>query len=272
VVGKSGVAAGGQRYDIPAVVGLVRRRSESRESAVIAAENDGAAAKLNGQTATVEEAFAGAPQRVGWFRFYFEDQRWEWSEQVQSMHGYQPGTVTPTTQLVLLHKHPDDRRQVKKTIDDMLHTHRAFSTRHRIIDTRGVVHQVVVVGDQLRDERGAVIGTHGYYVDITPASDRDREAVITARVAEITGHRAVIEQAKGMLMLVYGLDQDAAFDLLRWRSQASNVKLRRLAEAVIENFRDARDDAIGSRSAFDHALLIGDAGPSRDGATASGGN
>ncbi len=235
------------------------------------AETDGAATMLDGQAATVEEAFAGAPQRVGWFRFYFEDQRWEWSDQVQSMHGYKPGTVTPNTQLVLKHKHPDDRREVKKTIDDMLNTHRAFSTRHRIIDTRGVVHQVVVVGNQLKDEQGAVIGTHGYYVDITPASDRAREELITARVAEITEHRAVIEQAKGMLMLVYGLDQDAAFDLLRWRSQAGNVKLRRLAEIVVDTFRDARDEGIGSRSAFDHALLIGDAGPSRNGASASGG-
>jgi hypothetical protein len=74
------------------------------------------------------------------------------------------------------------------------------------------------------------------------------------------------------LQWVYGHDQDAAFDLLRWRSQAGNGKLRRLAEAVIENFRDARDDAIGSRSAFDHAVLIGDTGPSRGGATAMGGN
>lgn len=215
-------------------------------------------AELDGHAAEVEEAFSGAPQRVGWFRFYFEDQRWEWSEQVQRMHGYEPGTVTPTTELVLLHKHSDDRRAVKKTIDDMLSTHRAFSTRHRIVDTHGVVHQVVVVGDQLTDEQGVIIGTHGYYVDITPAADRAREEMITARVAEITEHRAVIEQAKGMLMLVYGLDEDAAFDLLRWRSQSTNIKLRRLAEVVVERFRDVRDEAISSRSAFDHALLAGE--------------
>ena len=73
---------------------------------------------LNGQSADVEQALAGgAPQRVGWFRFYFADQRWEWSEQVQRMHGYEPGTVTPTTELVLSHKHPDDRGQVAATID-----------------------------------------------------------------------------------------------------------------------------------------------------------
>jgi hypothetical protein len=222
-------------------------------------------AELDGHEAEVDQAFAGAPQRVGWFRFYFEDQRWEWSEQVQRMHGYEPGTVTPTTELVLAHKHPEDRGEVAKTIDEMLVARRAFSTRHRILDTRGVVHQVVVVGDLLTDRQDVVIGTHGYYVDITPSSDRAHEDLISARVAEITEHRAVIEQAKGMLMLVYGLDDAAAFDLLRWRSQSSNVKLRRLAEKIVEDFRAVRDDGITSRSAFDHALLTVDEGVGGDG-------
>ena len=231
-------------------------------------------AEQDGHGVEVEQAFAGAPQRVGWFRFYFEDQRWEWSEQVQRMHGYEPGTVTPTTELVLAHKHPEDRREVAKTIDEMLRSHRPFSTRHRILDTGSVVHQVVVVGDQLTDDQGAVIGTHGYYVDITPSSDRAREDLISERVAEITEHRAVIEQAKGMLMLVYGLDDEAAFDLLRWRSQSSNVKLRRLAEKIVEDFRAVRDDGITSRSAFDHALLTVDerVGSDGDGKAASPAN
>jgi ANTAR domain/PAS fold len=215
-------------------------------------------AELDGQAAEVEQALAGAPQRFGWFRFFFEDQRWEWSEQVQRMHGYEPGTVIPTTDLVLTHKHPDDRRQVAATIDDMLHTHRAFSTRHRIVDTGGTVHHVVVVADQLTDHHDVVIGTHGYYVDITPTFDRADDEFITAKVAEITEHRAVIEQAKGMLMLIYGLDAVAAFDLLKWRSQESNVKLRRLAEQIAADFCALRDKAIGSRSAFDHALLTAD--------------
>jgi ANTAR domain-containing protein/PAS domain-containing protein len=222
-------------------------------------------AAQDGHGVEVEQAFAGAPQRVGWFRFYFEDQRWEWSEQVQRMHGYEPGTVTPTTELVLAHKHPEDRHEVAKTIDEMLVARRAFCTRHRILDTRGVVHQVVVVGDLLTDQQDVAIGTHGYYVDITPSSDRAREELISERLAEITEHRAVIEQAKGMLMVIYGLDDDAAFDLLKWRSQSSNVKLRRLAEKIVEDFRAVGDDGITSRSAFDHALLTVDEGVGSDG-------
>jgi hypothetical protein len=114
------------------------------------------------------------------------------------------------------------------------------------------LHHVVVVGDQLTDHNDVVIGTHGYYVDITPTAD---QAIISAKVAEIAEHRGVIEQAKGMLMLVYGIDADAAFDLLKWRSHESNVKLRRLAEQIAKDFSAVRDKGIGSRSGFDHVLL-----------------
>lgn len=210
---------------------------------------------LNGQSADVEQALAGgAPQRAGWFRFYFSDQRWEWSEQVQRLHGYEPGGVTPTTELVLSHKHPDDRGQVAATIDQILNTHQAFSTRHRIIDTAGQVRHVVVVGDQLQDDQGAVIGTHGFYVDVTPAQDQEREELVTAKLAEITEQRASIEQAKGMLMLIYGISDNAAFDLLRWLSQEANVKLRLLAEKICDEFRNS-GPSFASRSDFDHILL-----------------
>ena len=210
---------------------------------------------MNGRSADVEQALAGgAPQRAGWFRFHFADQRWEWSEQVQRMHGYEPGSVTPTTDLVLSHKHPDDRGQVAATIDQILNTHKAFSTRHRIIDTKGNVRYVVVVGDQLHDDQGVVIGTHGFYVDVSPLADQEREDLVTAKLAEITEQRACIEQAKGMLMLIYGITDSAAFNLLRWLSQEANTKLRLLAEQITEDFRGA-GPTLTSQSEFDHLLL-----------------
>ncbi|OBK44607.1 PAS and ANTAR domain-containing protein [Mycobacterium sp. 1081908.1] len=207
---------------------------------------------LDGETPDVEAALAaGVPQRVGWFRFYFADQRWEWSDQVQRMHGYEPGTVTPTTDLVLAHKHPDDRGQVAATIDQIVNTHEAFSTRHRIIDTAGNVRHIIVVGDQLFDDDGDVIGTHGFYVDASP--ERAQEDLVTARLAEIKENRAGIEQAKGMLMLIYRINDEAAFNLLKWLSQEANVKLRLLAEQIAEDFVGA-GLPLNSHE-FDHLLL-----------------
>jgi PAS domain S-box-containing protein len=209
---------------------------------------------LNGQTPSIEQALAGGiPQRAGWFRFYFGDQRWEWSEQVQRIHGYEPGSVIPTTDLVLAHKHPDDREQVAATIDQIVNTRQPFSTRHRIVDTGGHVRHVVVVGDRLLDEFGEVIGTHGFYIDVSPPAE-NAEEVLTARVAEISENRAGIEQAKGMLMLIYSIDEHAAFNLLRWLSQEANIKLRPLAEQISADFR-AAGPALGSRSEFDHLLM-----------------
>jgi ANTAR domain/PAS fold len=210
---------------------------------------------LDGHSADVEQALAcGVPQRVGWFRFYFADQRWEWSEEVQRIHGYEPGTVTPTTDLVLAHKHPDDRGQVAATIDQILNSYQAFSTRHRIIDTGGNVRDVVVVGDQLFDEQSEVVGTHGFYIDVSPLPEQVREDLVTAKLAEISENRAGIEQTKGMLMLIYDINDNAAFNLLRWLSQEANVKLRVLAEQIADDFRGA-GLALNSQSEFDHLLM-----------------
>lgn len=205
----------------------------------------------------VEYALAGgAPQRVGWFRFFFADERWEWSPQVERMHGYEPGSVQPTTALVLSHKHPDDYGQVAATLEEIRRTSGAFSTRHRIIDTHGDIHHVVVVGKQMRDESDAVIGSDGFYVDVTPSVAEAREETVTEAVAEIAEARGGIEQAKGMLMLIYRITADSAFELLKWRSQECNVKLRVLAEQIAKDFLDlSYDEVLPTRPEYDRLLL-----------------
>lgn len=200
------------------------------------------------------ELIAVASERTGWFRFYFDGQRWEWSDEVQRLHGYQPGTVSPTMELVLSHKHPEDRDNVAATIDHIINTRGVFSGRHRIIDTRGTVRWVLVVGDQFLDDDGAVIGTHGFYLDVSPSVEA-REEVITARLDEITQNRATIERAKGMLMVIYDIDAEAAFDLLKWLSQASNVKVRSICERLCSDFRGVAASGSFDKTLFDHALL-----------------
>lgn len=46
--------------------------------------------------------------------------------------------------------------------------------------------------------------------------------------------RAPIEQAKGMLMAIHGIDADRAFDMLRQESQDMNVKLTVIADELVE--------------------------------------
>ena len=57
-------------------------------------------------------------------------------------------------------------------------------------------------------------------------------------------------------MLIYRIDADAAFELLRWRSQETNVKLRTLAEQVLADFVELTDEeTLPPRATFDHLLL-----------------
>ena len=104
---------------------------------------------------------------VGAFRLCFVGQHWEWSDEVARMYGYEPGSVVPTTELLLSHKHPDDRQHVQDLLDRALHFKSSFSSRHRFIDTAGKEHDAIVVADRMSDETGAVVGTAGYYIDLT---------------------------------------------------------------------------------------------------------
>jgi GAF domain-containing protein len=57
---------------------------------------------------------------------------------------------------------------------------------------------------------------------------------LTRQLREAISSRAVIEQAKGVLMTREGIDADAAFDRLRTWSQTRNVKLREIAKEVMD--------------------------------------
>jgi ANTAR domain len=84
---------------------------------------------------------------------------------------------------------------------------------------------VVVVGEIVAED-GEVVATRGFYVDVTKG----------VQLHAIVTDRAVIEQAKGMLMVTYRLDADAAFEILRWRSQEQNIKLHNVARHIVDPF------------------------------------
>lgn len=192
----------------------------------------------------------GHTQHVGSFQFRLAEQRWVWSEEVARMHGYKPGEVEPTTELLLSHKHPDDRAKVAEILE-RVKTGGLFSSRHRIVDSGGKIHWVVVVSDRMTGEGGEITGTHGYYIDVTSGIQSD----LTVAMASVVESRAVIDQAKGILMAAYGIDADRAFEILKWRSQATQVKLRTVATRLVEAvMREGL--APETVTVIDHLLLV----------------
>ncbi|MEX1357774.1 MAG: ANTAR domain-containing protein, partial [Gaiellaceae bacterium] len=50
------------------------------------------------------------------------------------------------------------------------------------------------------------------------------------------GRRAVIEQAKGILMERHKIDKDRAFEMIRSQSQDTGHKVFEIAEAIVESY------------------------------------
>jgi ANTAR domain-containing protein/PAS domain-containing protein len=198
---------------------------------------------------------------VGQFRFYFADESWEWSAAAAQIHGYPAAAMRPTTEQVMLHKHPHDHAKIAATLAEIRRTHGPVNTRHRIVDVQGQTHEIIVVGERLRDEAGRVVGNQGFYVDVTPTGRsseavEDAQRLITAAVAGIAERRAVIEQVKGILMFVYRIDAERAFNLLTWRSQVTNTKMRELASQYLAEFNAMDyDEVLPTRLVADQLLL-----------------
>jgi response regulator NasT len=84
-------------------------------------------------------------------------------------------------------------------------------------------------------------GVFAYIVDADAEELQSAIDITLQRFAEYHnlqgafGRRAVIEQAKGILMACHAIDQERAFELLRSHSQRNGRKLIDVAEAVVES-------------------------------------
>ncbi|WP_336726881.1 PAS and ANTAR domain-containing protein [Cellulosimicrobium cellulans] len=194
----------------------------------------------------IEHALArGASQQIGRYRLDLATGTWWWSSETYRVHGFEPGEVVPTTELVLAHKHPDDRDRVRQILDDrdrvrqILDEARAtgetFSSVHRIMDARGKERYLVIVGQGRRDPvTGMVVELLGYFVDITSTVAAGGEERAHRDIAAAAAGRGPIEQAKGILVATHGVDPDAAFGLLKRATNDKNVRLRDLACVVVD--------------------------------------
>jgi response regulator NasT len=84
-------------------------------------------------------------------------------------------------------------------------------------------------------------GIFAYIVDTTPEELQSAIDITLQRFAEYHGlqgafgRRAVIEQAKGILMSRQGVNADDAFELLRSHSQRSGRKVGDVAQAIVDS-------------------------------------
>ena len=123
-----------------------------------------------------------------------------------------------------------------------------LSSQHALELIEQIVHESTCpVIALLRTEEPAYVreaakrGVFAYIVDTTPEELQSAIDITLQRFTEYHnlqgafGRRAVIEQAKGILMARNGVDADKAFAILRDHSQHSGQKLAEVAAAIVDS-------------------------------------
>lgn len=177
------------------------------------------------------------------FEYEAESGRWTWSEGLRELHDLAPDEV-PTTDLILDHMVEEDRPVMIARFQHHLDHPGPYSCVYSLVRGDGQIRRVIFVGES-EAVGGEVKRLTGFVVDLTePIRETARAAV--AASAE---HRAAIEQAKGALMLTFGVEEDGAFELLRAYSSRHNIKLAEVAHRIVAGLCDpafSRDEPVRS--------------------------
>lgn len=196
---------------------------------------------------------------VGSFSFSSTDEQWSWSDGMFALHGMHRGDVVPNRAIFLSHVHPDDRSGVAALLDSCATGDgRPAALDYRMVALDGAVHEVLLALRPVGGEGSTAVW--GFLVDEGERRKRVVAAGVDAELRHALESHAVIDQAKGMLMLAYGGDEEDAFNRLRQASQHNNIKLRTLADRIVTAGRTAGSVDL-LRAEVDDLLLVAERSP-----------
>jgi PAS domain-containing protein len=183
-----------------------------------------------------DEPAARGPRPTGQYRLDLATQTWWWSDGIYALHGFAPGEVVPTTELVLSHHHPTDRDRLARFLARARPSEEPFGALHRLVDADGQERSVAVVGrvEPAAGDAQDAVTLHGYATDVSEPVRQRASAVATRQIEESSRSRGTIERAKGALAAIYRIAPDAAFELLRTASNRRNTPLREIAAAAVD--------------------------------------
>jgi len=188
---------------------------------------------------------------VGRFTWDTRTGSWWWSDELYRIYGYEAQSIEPSLDAFLRHKDPRDMARIDAVFDRCLNEGGPFSCWHRVIDTTGRQKTVVVVGYGERDvDNQRTVLMHGFMVDVTASGQQQTNDALQAALK----NRAGIDQVKGAIMLVHGLDEDAAFSVLRGHSQVYNKKVATIVADLLAAFKRRPPSESVTRGELDQML------------------
>ncbi|MFC8043352.1 ANTAR domain-containing protein [Nocardia sp. NPDC057353] len=191
-----------------------------------------------------------APVCVGRFGYDPAARTVWWSRQSEprSAAAAEAGDGRMSIETLLDQVHPQDRAQLAEALADR----QQFCLRVRLPDGAGTERTLILLVDQA----AADDEVEGIYIDLTDALGAQHKALLDEKLPPMVAAGALIEQAVGMLRLVYGVTADKARELLLWRAGETGVPVTefaaRLCAAVVD---DAEAAPAPVRARVDDLLL-----------------
>jgi hypothetical protein len=177
---------------------------------------------------------AGFDYPAGEFRYEVGTDTWWWADEVYRMYGFEPGEVKPTTSMILSHKHPEDRARYAGALRSTSLHGTFLGSVHRILDAGGHERVLATIGEACLSDDGEITQIVGHFVDVTGSVRALASSEASRQIRAAGEHRAMIDQAMGALMQYTGRPADEVFDALREASMRANVKLRVLAQQIVD--------------------------------------
>lgn len=112
---------------------------------------------------TYSSALGTSDCPTGTFHLNVSSRAMTWSDGLYGIHGFKRGDIVPSVELLLAHKHAEDRPRYAEIIAQVLRTGGYFCIYHRIIDSHGRIRRVLSTGEGILDrrERDSDQWTHG---------------------------------------------------------------------------------------------------------------
>ncbi len=151
---------------------------------------------------------------IGTWEWDVNTGRTYWSNQVYSIFGLEPGSMTPSYELAQEVTHPEDRRKWRDAVSDSLARKQTFELDYRAIRSDGTVIWIHNQGEVIRDRDGKPLRMLGTAQDITDLK-RSQELVLHAEkykaVADLS--TGVAHNFNNLLQIVIGNTELALLDV-----------------------------------------------------------
>ncbi|WP_104167645.1 ANTAR domain-containing protein [Arthrobacter sp. SX1312] len=170
---------------------------------------------------------------TGTVEHYFADDTYNWSDEVYRKHGYERGDVVPTLELGMSHVDPADRDAVQAFWTKVTTSGGPSSVYASLRDLHGTTRKLLISADLIVEDTEPV-GVWALVMDLTRSIHIDRHQLANEALAASALRRAVIEQAKGILMGRAGLTATEAFSQLSSHSQRVNRKVVVISQEILD--------------------------------------